>query len=411
MKCPNCYTELPDTATICYKCMKPVLYNQEIEKQPCPNCGALLPKTAKECYVCHIKFSQGNKTEQTTTQEHNVEKENGFSTTNKNDNLHKPGYKPYTRVAQNNTKPVKKKNGCIVKIGGTFLLILLIGGLLLKFNNKDIDEPIEDTTSVWVDNTEGTEENTSEKVGQIEESELDKMVASDLKNMKVGDVGKDNDVYFCLVHMKKSNELAHEVANLEYTDENHDIVFAFIDIYNNSEKVVSMYNNKFSCYVDNIKVDRMDTNFYVMEDGVKELRHYNLDPHTSELLLLQYEIPKDCKEIKIYYESSCVWKEDYSSLTEDAYNGEKPLMQIVKNENTPIGNIAVSGGYNLAFDGTDYYTTDKYGIHKEYIIFKYTINAKSKMIIPSGHYMRCYQNGYLVLCQDLAQNKMRSSAS
>ena len=392
MKCPNCYTELPDTATFCYMCKKPIpTANTAVEKHPCPNCGAPLPKTATECYVCHNKFSSGYYSSPSPV----IEKENSGVLVGK----------PYTRLPQNsastvpryNAKPAKNENGCIVKVGGTFLVIVIILGLFIKFGfKKENEETSEDLTEISNEITD----NTIEKTTQENKSPLDKILASDMKNMKVGEVGKKDNVYFCLVHMKKSNELSHEVASSEYTDEQHEVLFAFVDVYNNSDKVVNVYENKFSCYVDNTKVERMDTWFYVVEDGIKDLNYNDIDPHTSELILLQYEIPKDCNEIKVYYESSCIWIEKYDVLTEEPYDGKRPLMQAQSFDNTPIGSKVYSGKYEMIFDGAEYYVDETFGDSKKYIVFKYTINAVTKTKIPLGHYTRCYQNGYLINSAD-----------
>ncbi|MBR1673819.1 MAG: zinc ribbon domain-containing protein [Eubacterium sp.] len=59
MKCPHCYTELPDTAKMCYNC-KMQLRTDESEgdtSKICPNCGMSLPLTAKMCYCCKYVFS------------------------------------------------------------------------------------------------------------------------------------------------------------------------------------------------------------------------------------------------------------------------------------------------------------------------------------------------------------------
>ena len=59
MKCPNCYTELPDTAKMCYICKQQII-NDDSEgdtSKICPNCGIALPLTATMCYCCKYVFN------------------------------------------------------------------------------------------------------------------------------------------------------------------------------------------------------------------------------------------------------------------------------------------------------------------------------------------------------------------
>ncbi len=391
MKCPYCYTDLPDTAKFCYKCKSNLPGSSaETEKRPCPNCGAPLPVTAKECYVCKIKFDLGG----TLSPAPIVEKESG--TLNGSAGSFQPGYKPYTKLPQSNNtvkaKPTKQSTGGC----GAVLLVIVILIAIYAYSQKNKTKDDESSNEPQVTNTTQSAQETSKTTTQADVSPLDKKLASDMKNMSVGDIGKDKNVYYCLAYVKKSNELAYEVASSDYTDENHEILFAFVDIYNNSDEVSEADEYDFSCYVDGTKVERMDADFYVLEDDIKGLHHNYIDSTTSELLLLQYEIPINCSEIKIFYGSSLVWVVDYNSVTDESYSGVKPLMQNVKHKSTPVDSQVLSGNYDMFYDGTEYYTEETYWKDTKYIIFKFTIKAKTTVDIPSGHYMRCYQENYLL---------------
>ena len=59
MTCPNCYTELPDSAKMCYNCKKQIIPDESEDdtSKICPNCGISLPLTANMCYCCKFTFN------------------------------------------------------------------------------------------------------------------------------------------------------------------------------------------------------------------------------------------------------------------------------------------------------------------------------------------------------------------
>ena len=387
MKCPYCYTELPDTAKFCYKCKSSFESSFQNEKKPCPNCGAPLPKMAKECYVCHKKFdNEYNYTPIVPASA--AGKQSGFQ----------PGYKPYTRLPQNNqnikmntTSPKKKEAGC----GTAIILALVLLAIFYFYPHKDEDNDGE------VDrNTQKSEVNQSigDDTGTTVESNtspLEKKVAADMKNMKVGDVGKKGKVYLGLAYVKRSNEI-HYLTATDYTDSEHEILYFFVDIYNNSNENKSISSYDFSCYIDGNQVGHFDCNFLFTEDGISEYNSNEIDTGCSRLLGLDYEVPNNWKEAKLYYGSDCIWVVNNDEVSEEAYAGQKVINAEYNYQNTQLGSSVYSGDYELIFDGFEYYIPEGYYKDDIYAVFKFTINAKSEIDSALwGHNMRCYHNNYL----------------
>lgn len=389
MKCPNCYTELPDTATFCYMCKRPIpAGNTEVEKQPCPNCGAPLPKTAKECYVCHKKFDNGINT--TTIPASTTVPQNGSGFV--------PGYKPYTRLSQNpqnnqqkGMQSKKNEAGC----GTLILIILVILAIGYYLNNSKKEEDEESDTGTQTVETTQTIKETTKSTTENNISPLDKKLASDMKNMRVGDIGKKGKTYLSLAYVKRSNEI-HYLSVTDYADSEHEILYFFVDTYNDSDELKNITSWDFSCYIDGSQVDHFDCNFLFTEDGVSQYNSNEVDAGCGHLLALDYEVPLEWSEAKLYYKSDCIWIIKNDEVSSEAYDGRKIIDAGYSYQNTPVNKTIYSGDYELVYDGFEYYTAENYYTDVYYAVFKFTMNAKSEIDTSLfGHNMRCYQNNYL----------------
>ncbi len=390
MKCPYCYTDLPDTAKFCYKCKSNLPGSSaETEKRPCPNCGVPLPVTAKECYVCKIKFDLGG----TLSPASIVEKESG--TLNGSAGSFQPGYKPYTKLPQNNNtvkaKPTKQSTGGC----GAVLLVIVILIAIYAYSQKNKTKDDESSNEPQVTNTTQSAQETSKTTTQADVSPLDKKLASDMKNMKIGEVGKKNKVYLSLAYVKRSNEM-HYLSVTDYTDSDHEILYFFVDIFNDSNDKKTISDSNFNCYIDGSQVDHFDCMYLFTEDEVSEYNSNEIDSGCARLLALDYEVPLEWSEAKLYYGSDCIWIVKNSDVSDEAYDGRKIINADYSYQNTPENKTIYSGDYELIYDGFEYYDTENYYTDVVYAVFKFTINAKTEVDSSLvGYNMRCYQNNYL----------------
>ena len=132
------------------------------------------------------------------------------------------------------------------------------------------------------------------------------ITTSDFKNMKMGDIGKVDDVYVGLSYVKKMDKLTTALGS-EDAKEGYEVVVAFFDFYNCSEEVKDVDPNDITCYADGTQVEDVETYIKVVVDGIRQFYNADLDAGTQMISCQDFEVPNGWSELKFFYESKCVW--------------------------------------------------------------------------------------------------------
>ena len=126
MKCPNCYTELPDTAKMCYKCKKQIIpdRSEEDTSKICPNCGMALPLTATMCYCCKYVFNSTGTLGQNNQFQNNTgtltsNYQSRFTTVDRNNGYN--GQRNYQSGGNGNSPESLRKNAMMICLIGSIL--------------------------------------------------------------------------------------------------------------------------------------------------------------------------------------------------------------------------------------------------------------------------------------------------
>lgn len=323
----------------------------------CPNCRAANKQNAKNCINCgyYIKGTPAQ----------------------------------YQQISNNANQKPKNKMGCLSFILAIFIFISIMGSIstAVKKRQKEVrNEKTEMQTTEYAETEEATTEESNDYIVPV---------ANDFSNMRIGDVAVDDDLYVSLAYAKRSNSYDDSLGDSESIDSDHEIIYFYVEEYNNSEVVkgISAYN--FDCYVDSSKVSSYDSYMLAEQDGIKDKNYYVLDYISSGVALVNYVVPKDWNEIKLYYGDYC-WSLSQSDVSSDPYKqGKLTTIGYEYTRYSQSGDSIFSGNYDVVYDGYDFY--DGYG--GKYILFEFTIdNSKSEDIIDysSIYGMRLYHNNILV---------------
>ena len=103
MKCPNCNTELPETAKMCYNCKRQIAVDKSEDNTSkiCPNCGISLPLTASMCYCCKYVFNAAGTLSVNNNPSYHTGTLTNISRQNQTGTLTKGQQRSYTGVLSN----------------------------------------------------------------------------------------------------------------------------------------------------------------------------------------------------------------------------------------------------------------------------------------------------------------------
>ena len=246
--------------------------------------------------------------------------------------------------------------------------------------------------------TESVSDNNSETVTEQENNELVEL-ATDYSNMTVGQIAKNDDLYISLKYVKRADNLTEALGTTEDVDSEHEVIYLFFEGYNNGSDVKGLNESSITCYVDGTQVDHVDSNFLISQDNVKEYNSYDMDANTGETLITDFEVKRDWNEIKVYYNSDCVWVLTSDDVSNEEYDGTNTINIDYSYTNTVDGTMIYSDKYNLTYDGNEIYDKTNDYMGEKYIVFKYNIeNTGADMLDYSmvGYNMRGYENNQLL---------------
>lgn len=295
----------------------------------------------------------------------------------------------YQPISNNANEKSKNKMGCLSFILAILIFISIIGCISTAVKKRQKEVRNEKTE------VQTTEYKESEESATEESNNYIVPVANNFSNMRIKDVAVDDDLYVSLAYAKRSDTYDDSLGNSESIDSEHEIIYFYVEEYNNSEVVKGISEYNFDCYADSSKVSSYDSYTLAEQDGIKGKNYYVLDYISSGVALVNYVVPKDWNEIKLYYGNYC-WSLSQSDVSSDPYRqGRLTTIGYEYTRYSQPGDSIFSGNYDVVYDGYDFY--DGYG--GKYILFEFTIdNSKSEDIIDysSIYGMRLYHNNILV---------------
>ncbi len=227
--------------------------------------------------------------------------------------------------------------------------------------------------------------------------------AADYKNMKVGDIGEIDNLYVGLSYVKRMDALTtigtFADANTYAASKGSEIIVAFFDFYNLSGESTNIIIQNATCYADGFQIDEADNHYdKVVIDGIKQITFGVLDDGTQMLTLLALEVPIGWGEIKIFYESKCVWTVTQADVKNDSFSFKSMYNEDISRTPTKEKSIVSSGKCDIVYDGygvykyTDFHEGDVY-----LAVFMFTFtNTGTSSYYVDGYAMRAYGDNYLM---------------
>lgn len=225
--------------------------------------------------------------------------------------------------------------------------------------------------------------------------------AASNRDMKLGDIGKVNDVYAGLSYVKRMNALPTGLGDYEEEiGEGNECILAFFDFYNSSGNSVVIHPEEITCYADGVQVEDVDNTFNVECDGIKQYYYPEIEGKAQLISVQDFEVPSGWSELKFFYESKCVWTVTPEDVQEDDFEFKSMYSLDIEREPTKEDTVIYQGDYEIIFKGvTDYtYENSVYG-DEPYIVFKFTINNTGDAPIDysfAGYNMTAYQDNYYI---------------
>lgn len=344
----------------------------------CPRCGNLIFINSSKCNYCGTSFSSGGMSNfskyiilvvvfvvVTVLAYKHFNKDKSGSNSNNNTNAASTA-----QTSQNNSTANKNVNSS---------------------SNKQ-------STNSNESNAKGTNGNT-DVLPTKPAAQTSLVTNTDNKNLRVGDIILHEGVYMGLSYVKRMDYLPTELGK-STPKEGNEVILCFFDCYNASEEENAACPGGVSCYADGIQVDKVDTYFETICDGIRENKAEALEPGTQLIGCTNFEVPCDWKELKLYYRSTYIW-----TVTREDVHEEDFVFESMYNVNNPktitsVGDILYSDNYEIEYKGFEIYHEDNiiYG-DVPYAAFKYCITNKGTEPLDLdyvGHRMKCYRNNYFL---------------
>ncbi len=222
---------------------------------------------------------------------------------------------------------------------------------------------------------------------------------SDFKKMRIGDIGKVDDVYVGLSYVKKGDKLTTALGGSEDAKDGYEVVMAFFDFFNSSKEVKNINPDGITCYADGTQVEEVETYIKVVVDGIRQYYYADLDAGTQMISCQDFEVPKGWKELKFFYESKCVWTVKNSDVNSDAFKFSSMYSIDGSRAATKEGTVLDSGKYGVEYKGFEMYHEKGYFGDETYAVFKFTLTNSTDDAWETddiGYSMRAYQDNYLL---------------
>ncbi|WP_044915303.1 zinc ribbon domain-containing protein [Butyrivibrio sp. WCE2006] len=267
-------------------------------------------------------------------------------------------------------------------------------------NQETGKESEKQTESVEATVNETAEEAVSEDVFAADtSSESAIATAADFKNMKVGDIGKRDNVYAGLSYVKRMSYLPTELGENNDITAGHEVIMAFFDFYNDSDKESTVSPEDITCYADGVQTEDVDQYINVECDGINQYYSAELADHTQMITVQDYEVPTNWSELKFFYKSELIWTVTQDDIKTDDFAFKSMYDAIAIRRNAiGEGTVIFNDGYEIVFQGvTDYVYQNSITGAEPYTVFKYTINNTGTSAVDyslAGYSMNAYIDNY-----------------
>lgn len=229
------------------------------------------------------------------------------------------------------------------------------------------------------------------------------------KDLKLGEIGKANDIYIGLQYVKSMSYLPTILGDKKVQDGN-EVIIGFFEYLNDSRAPLYVDIEDITCYADGVQVNRVDTLMSGHVDGEEELILLDLDESFQLLTAFNWEVPKGWRELKFFYNADCIWTIQPEDVSTNAY--VKTQMMIVKKgyAKTAEEQIIYDNGYAIQYMGVTNYFKEEFFWEGNHVIFKFRITNRGEAPLDTrlmGYKMRVYcDNFYIGTASSALDNKI-----
>lgn len=308
-------------------------------------------------------------------------------------------------LAKKKSENPPKKHGLAIAAIAIGAVMFIIG--LGSCGSKD-KKPAETTSKSGAATTasetaveeSNTEETTAETTTTTTtESGPNITLAADPSNMKVGEIGRSDDVYVGLSYVKRMTYLPTALGKETKIGKGNEVIMAFFDFYNHSDKTSSISPDNITCYADGVQVGNVETAIKVRCDGINQLHSAEIAGKTQMMSVQDFAVPKGWKELKFFYNSVCIWTVSQDDVKKDPFKFSTMFKDLdIKRTVVSEGTTIYNDDYEVVFQGVkDYTYKNKYSGNRQYVIFKFTVKNTGTSAIDyklAGYSMNGYQNNY-----------------
>lgn len=258
-----------------------------------------------------------------------------------------------------------------------------------------------ETTEEETTTEETTTEETTTEATTTTEAGPNIKVAEDQSNMKVGEIGRTDNVFVGLSYVKKMSYLPTALGKETKIGSGNEVIMAFFDFYNHSDKSDSISPDDITCYADGVQVGKVETYIKVKCDGINQQHNAKIGGKTQMVSVQDFAVPKGWKELKFFYNSDCIWVVAPEDVKTEPFKFST-MYKDLEIKRTPVsdGTTIYDEDYEIVFKGAkDYTYKNKYSGNKQYLIFKFTIKNTGTETLDyslAGYSMHGYQNNYFL---------------
>ena len=138
-----------------------------------------------------------------------------------------------------------------------------------------------------------------------------------VEEVKLGDITQVEDFYIGLAYTRKMDYLPSELG-IEKENSNDEFILLFFNALNGGKTKKDFSDLKFLGYADGEEIEVTKTYIRVVTDGVESYGEYTLEAGSAAMAWMVLEVPKDCKEFKVFCNDSVSWevKSDHVAMEE-----------------------------------------------------------------------------------------------
>lgn len=306
---------------------------------------------------------------------------------------------------------VKGKTIVITVVACVLALALIFSFIFLPKNKKQSQDKKElasgnnSDQSIKASEEDAAKENEIKEEDSTETTESTESAENSIPELKFGEIYKDGDLNVGVSCVTISDK---QFGDTYYSGTKEMFVLNVLtDYYNSGKEDIGVSVYSISCEVDG---KNADSSFDLKEnkeelDGIDYVAYKDLCDNTCATLISNFIIPKEFKEIKIFYEGKdhekkCAWVIGREAISKDKLFFKSLYDVDYERKNTPRGTKIYSDKYEITYDG---YETVSYGEKDKYIAFKFTLNNTGTtdldyMFVGNG--MMCYAENYYIETQD-----------